>query len=1514
MQNLTNISNYLGEYKIGNSYKKFDFVFNPYDGLFYYAKNDIAWSEEVVLTASNRFSLDPWGPIYGGLQTYYLNDSHNDMSDYIVGQEIEISGSLSDNNGSFKILSIDRSFNPYSVRPGDYILYEALDAEEVSGQLNWFASDWFIFDSKNFYWPGRDFTAYVDRYVDLLQSYESSNTTLSKEDWGRDHYENYGYLEDRTIPLNNRTNWIFHPVLGWVYISNRGIASASGTEKSIWFNLEPHQRFWFYTKSNFQENNIALVKYKEEPINEYLLKKDSESQPFNNPDIREVDVSSDGSSMIARDDGKITRYSKQAGSWVQQSSIDFGEVPYRYLCTDGDCNTVVAFSYQNGYYTVNKKRIIDTKEEFENYNDWNSVFGDQNSFLLYQALNKITPWKKIDDEDVDLQKIKDLNSSSLFKYAGDVIIYRFNETSGDWEIQDTIEKVVEHGISADISSDGNSLMIFEPNQIEYMYFKGKEVLADSIYELQVATSNKQKISIYEKQSGSFESSLIIAQAAYYEFSQADLNDVDEYGYSKILSSFSYPIVSNEYDNANLILFSTTKPFILHETNDFAGLNYINDEIPFGHSGASVRMSRDGSSIFFVSDIEGYKEDFICFRKGINGWVDTANSVDIELIYKFSGISPGRRYPGAADKYNISVNHNGTILISYGQHMAEGAQYVFDDLRQEYKEGQRASLFEASYIKGGLGWKYTPAFFESFTSASPSSGYINDLIFSSGNKIRIAAIIGRQLNPKKKYEHLLYPTSIFNLRRFYTESSPFVNATVSVLELNNQNEWEQVYEIQKNTIDFAADSNLDDLYNLKFDYFSSEKNMLEVYGIQNTSTYLLNDSGEGWAYIKRSSPGKIFDLYNIDEQQWFSFDKSRVLAIESSEVPSIAIQPDDGQTEDLIVDENFGTRVWLRGVSDQDRISNLEERSENEITITSKNININLGSEDWSSDLFFFDADYGSSVKFSCQNKKYTSADGYYINQPLGINSLRMEINLLFKNRNNRETNAILHFVESHLGQYDKDRPSFNLRYKQGIKGFRWGGDSSFHPYDSTEIQSKDFYCLDYSHSLNFEDSNDVSLKLVNLNTSILNKSESLYVKPAPTYSSQEYYEKNDVVFFPENHKYYYCISESLIINMEPTFKKSSWSRDGGYFLDANEHVWTRDFLWKPSLGLNISQTPRMKISKIKEPYSQVYNDGINSNLLNLSLKFENRGDDEAYAILHFLEHHYGCIPFNFNPPSPYKEGKNFVCQQWSHTYNYKNNHTIEAVFEEFPFQLDSSKYDAIITEPILRKSELILPETLIFEDAVEKLIYSNKFRKRLYIKNSGDLPMTVNSIISQGNFFDLVSDKMVINKAENNNIISLPQDLTLPFGLSGQTIKIFPKYSEGISGGTTFTIVDLGLEGYERRRIEGVLNVFFQDNTGKITNLISGESSISYNKFINEGFFDINYNNVINSGEEGFVDVYYTANITQEYFNQQVQDIDFLTSELSSSFVDDDLIINVTHSDDSVESTNLKLKINLHNV
>ena len=89
--------------------------------------------------------------------------------------------------------------------------------------------------------------------------------------------------------------------------------------------------------------------------------------------------------------------------------------------------------------------------------------------------------------------------------------------------------------------------------------------------------------------------------------------------------------------------------------------------------------------------------------------------------------------------------------------------------------------------------------------------------------------------------------------------------------------------------------------------------------------------------------------------------------------------------------------------------------------------------------------------------------------------------------------------------------------------------------------------------------------------------------------------------------------------------------------DVNDN-WTKDFFfWKPSLGLQIQKRPRTLKSNIKDKFTIRGDDGLNEDLLNLDMSFNNRSDKEAAAILHFLEQRRGYRSFKLLPPEPYAQ-------------------------------------------------------------------------------------------------------------------------------------------------------------------------------------------------------------------------------------------------------------------------------------
>ena len=619
--------------------------------------------------------------------------------------------------------------------------------------------------------------------------------------------------------------------------------------------------------------------------------------------------------------------------------------------------------------------------------------------------------------------------------------------------------------------------------------------------------------------------------------------------------------------------------------------------------------------------------------------------------------------------------------------------------------------------------------------------------------------------------------------------------------------------------------------------------------------------DGWVYMYKPSNTDLYmgAFYNYTNESYYVIDNKNILQKNNSQSRTPKDDPNLG-SQNRVGDGKFD-RIQVQGVNSQIAINSFEEAGSNEIILTAINEDPN-GSDSWVTDRFFFDADYGSTVNFQAKNRRMDYDNGYYKLFPVSINSLKFQANLKFTNRTNKEANAIIHFVENHLGQLEKDKNASYLKYSQGISGFRWDGNATFHPYDSIENQSKTFYCGNFNHSLNFEDSNDITLALTNLNTSILNKGESLYVKSSPSYTGNYTYEKNDVVYSELNNQYYYWHNETGAANKNPSIKNSEWTRASGLYSDINTEYWTREFFWLPSLGLEVSQQPRLNDVALSSKYSQIYNDGINESLLKLNLKFNNRSDDEAYAILHFLENHLGYIPFLFSPPAPYETPQNFVCQSWTHTYKYKDNHDIQASFEQYPFNFNSQEFTNFSTQPIIGPGELHFTNPLIFKTKLgdDEININKRLRKRMYLKNVGGLELNISSITlgaqNSGSFSILGHTsnevKMIapkrLNKSDYTYNLPSANFISLPLGLNSKQIRL-ENYEDGIEGGQYFTVVDN--DGNE-------LEEYFQKNNGDIKRLspnVTNYFACSY--FVAWNFFLNRSSAVLNPDEKGYLDIIY---------------------------------------------------------
>ena len=120
----------------------------------------------------------------------------------------------------------------------------------------------------------------------------------------------------------------------------------------------------------------------------------------------------------------------------------------------------------------------------------------------------------------------------------------------------------------------------------------------------------------------------------------------------------------------------------------------------------------------------------------------------------------------------------------------------------------------------------------------------------------------------------------------------------------------------------------------------------------------------------------------------------------------------------------------------------------------------------------------------------------------------------------------------------------------------------------------------------------------------------------------------------------------------------------------------RTLSFPPDLDFSISNQPLDNQTSLGSEYNLYIKKDLNSNLIEIDLTFSRRSDQEIKFLLFFLESHLGYLPFRFKTPEIYnnkEENQNFkkqinrvfYCPSWSHSYIYKNNHSLRANFIEY---------------------------------------------------------------------------------------------------------------------------------------------------------------------------------------------------------------------------------------------------------
>lgn len=152
--------------------------------------------------------------------------------------------------------------------------------------------------------------------------------------------------------------------------------------------------------------------------------------------------------------------------------------------------------------------------------------------------------------------------------------------------------------------------------------------------------------------------------------------------------------------------------------------------------------------------------------------------------------------------------------------------------------------------------------------------------------------------------------------------------------------------------------------------------------------------------------------------------------------------------------------------------------------------------------------------------------------------------------------------------------------------------------------------------------------------------------------------------------YFYCIKDH--ISEEGNIPNSE---------SEEEAYWTQNFIWRPSYGSKSSFAAINEQLELGEGADYINNKSLNSLPMELNLSFNNRTDQEAKAIVHFLqEKHFAydsifsvdykgdrlksgdVSAFRFTYTHPYKQDLMYTCVDFSHSIQYRNNNQIQARF------------------------------------------------------------------------------------------------------------------------------------------------------------------------------------------------------------------------------------------------------------
>lgn len=289
----------------------------------------------------------------------------------------------------------------------------------------------------------------------------------------------------------------------------------------------------------------------------------------------------------------------------------------------------------------------------------------------------------------------------------------------------------------------------------------------------------------------------------------------------------------------------------------------------------------------------------------------------------------------------------------------------------------------------------------------------------------------------------------------------------------------------------------------------------------------------------------------------------------------------------------------------------------------------------------FKKTYGCSASFSLKATKTNYGDGYYSNIISTVNNLIAEYDLIYQGLTDKQANSLIGFFQNSFennptniySSYENADVDLFFPYKQNAKVYFQSLD---HQSPEPNINNITIKCrCPYDSSLDYK-----GVYVAGENTFI-------------TFDSSRVYNKHDVVYLNDYGYYWFTGADNTTL------------QNAGLYPTGSNSLFTQDFYFKPDANYSIALSPRYITNELETSSPVFEKDGINKNVLEFNLTFNNRSDKEALALLKYLDLKLGFQIFETVLPEPYNKELKVYCPQWQHSYKYKNCHDISVTFFEF---------------------------------------------------------------------------------------------------------------------------------------------------------------------------------------------------------------------------------------------------------